>query len=134
MGYIKQMLCMRCEEDAETNAGTLKVCVQGQWEVKNACADDEGRPASCLKEESGISTACGECINRTTQQCTNVKTSVAGTDLLIGHLYICEGGYGNAIRRRRFAYVLAAGETCRDTCLLAAARIRLALVFLFCTR
>lgn len=83
---------MRCEEDVETKAGTLKVCVQGQWEVKNACVDEEGRPASCLMEEGGVSTACGECINRPTKQCTNVKSPGVVTDLLIGYLYICEGG------------------------------------------
>ncbi len=82
----------RCEEDPETNAGTLKVCVQGKWEVKHVCSDENGQLASCLKEDGGVSTVCGECINRPTQQCVNITEKGVSSDYQIGHLYICEGG------------------------------------------
>ncbi len=83
---------IKCDDDPETNVGTSKICVKGKWEVQNECANEEGRPVSCLKEASGPSKVCGECRNMPTQQCTNVTTPGASTDLLIGHLYMCDGG------------------------------------------
>lgn len=83
---------IKCDDDPETDVGTSKICVKGKWEVQNECANEEGRPVSCLKEASGPSKVCGECRNMPTQQCTNVTKPGASTDLLIGHLYMCEGG------------------------------------------
>ncbi len=83
---------IKCDDDPETNVGTSKICVKGKWEVQNECANEEGRPVSCLKEASGPSKTCGECKNMPTQQCVNVENKSTSVTLLVGHLFICEGG------------------------------------------